>query len=594
MKLTPQRITLTNFRSYFGKHRIEPKVGPNYILSQNHDPMHDSNGGGKSTLVHAISWCLYGIIREKTKISVDVINYEATEVCVEVEFPGLTVKRYKKRGSAEVLSYSGPLAHIEAGVSEDIKPTQERLDRILGMDSALYFNALWLSNANTHFFRRTPGERQDILVDLIGGERIREARKNVEKAIKDLNLDLDRKRRELAGEQQEAKNAQTRIEDLLVAQEEEANRVEIARKQEQERLEAEARRIADLDEQLEGLEFELSRVEVEEQRCRAALPPSPQVAWGNVKTAEGRLAEARKRATALGSNIQVGGKCPTCSRPFEADSVHHAREAFEEASQEVQKLQRRVASERLNADEIQGRWSQLDTLLERKQAVNGRLESTRVLMKALLGAPPAPTAKSTSSMGRLQELLKKAQAELAKREARISEIQAGIELLELRLPKLQFWLTGFSGRGIQNLLLDDIRSLIRGFSVQYLAKLSGGILGIELPPSDKDFEIKMLYRGRMVSVDNLSDGELGRNGLAFLLALRRSLLYLNRCNLDFMVIDDAFGHLDATGQELTIEVANTLAEEIGTIFVTIPSDHPSIKPGQRILVSKKEGRTTVV
>jgi DNA repair exonuclease SbcCD ATPase subunit len=177
---------------------------------------------------------------------------------------------------------------------------------------------------------------------------------------------------------------------------------------------------------------------------------------------------------------------------------------------------------------------------------------------------------------------------------RIKKLEHDLDEARTALPKLKFWEEGFGSRGIQNLLLDDVRSLLGKFTQQYLQYFSGGVLGVEYPLSDKGFEIKIVSRDNETTVDTLSRGEIGRANIAVLLALRKTILFLNKCKLDFVILDDVVSDVDEAGEEALIELSNSLAKDVTNVFVTLPKKFDSIKPSQIISVVKEGGRSRVV
>src|ERR1700677_713562 len=80
------QVELENFRSYRGPHKFEIPVDPGlYLITGKNEvePRLGPNGVGKSTLLDAIYWCLYGKTTRGLKAG-DVIAWGQTQCSVTV------------------------------------------------------------------------------------------------------------------------------------------------------------------------------------------------------------------------------------------------------------------------------------------------------------------------------------------------------------------------------------------------------------------------------------------------------------------------------------------------------------------------------
>lgn len=195
-------ITLYNFRQYYKKQTIEFSKS----TKRNVTVIHGENGSGKTALLNAFLWCLYGdlnlpksdeIINEYAIVSANI--GDKVEAYVQLEFNSksldytLTRKISADKVSENEVHYHKPEVKLvyrtPEGQSEEVKnPTQE-INSILPKDLRSYF-----------FF---DGERIDNLSKKSGSEDIKKAIKTImgleilERAIKHTDEAKKRFRSEL-------------------------------------------------------------------------------------------------------------------------------------------------------------------------------------------------------------------------------------------------------------------------------------------------------------------------------------------------------------------------------------------------------------
>jgi DNA repair exonuclease SbcCD ATPase subunit/DNA repair exonuclease SbcCD nuclease subunit len=144
-------------------------------------------GAGKSTILEAFCWCLYGkFIRDKMAAD-DAINETAGQDCrVELRFPnGWSIVRFRKYVAKETdavgttVPYEGNGAKVfKDGIYQadfekgDARATQAKIDELLGADHEAFSKGVVLGqNAATNFISAGDEARRSIIESFLGLER---------------------------------------------------------------------------------------------------------------------------------------------------------------------------------------------------------------------------------------------------------------------------------------------------------------------------------------------------------------------------------------------------------------------------------------
>ncbi len=177
--MIPTRLTLSNFMCY----RADSVNGgpPSLDLDGLHVVcLAGENGAGKSALLDAITWALWGQARTADD---DLIAQGASEMFVEMEFlladQPYRVRRARQRGgtgkrggTTAGKSQLDLMVKGEAGwrtLSEtSVRETQARIEAILRMSYQTFINASFLLQGRAdEFTARTPAERKQVLAEIL-------------------------------------------------------------------------------------------------------------------------------------------------------------------------------------------------------------------------------------------------------------------------------------------------------------------------------------------------------------------------------------------------------------------------------------------
>lgn len=165
--MIPVKLELLNFLAYRTPDALD--------LSGMHMAcLAGANGAGKSSLLDAITWSLWG--KARTHTDNELIHGEETEMQVRLTFllEGnlYRVTRYRSRKGAGSSHLALELQNDDQwrSLSEStIRSTQDRITQLLRLDYSTFINSAFLMQGRAdEFTRKTPGERKAILSDVLG------------------------------------------------------------------------------------------------------------------------------------------------------------------------------------------------------------------------------------------------------------------------------------------------------------------------------------------------------------------------------------------------------------------------------------------
>ena len=169
--MIPQKLTVRNFLCY------REDVPPLDLRGVHVACLCGANGHGKSALLDAMTWCLWGQARTGGQNYNDLIAYGETECRVELDFQarGQTYRAIRRRrssgqGRTEVDLFVLDDADQPRPITGNtVRETNARIQRLVGMDYHTFVNTAFLLQGHSdEFTRKTPGERKDVLSAILG------------------------------------------------------------------------------------------------------------------------------------------------------------------------------------------------------------------------------------------------------------------------------------------------------------------------------------------------------------------------------------------------------------------------------------------
>jgi len=238
--MIPQRLTLRNFICY--RQASLDFTGIHLAC------LAGENGAGKSSLLDAITWALWG--KARARRDDDLIYFGEKEMVVELQFKLgeqlFSVMRRRKAGKrgTTVLEFQVRDGEKWRSLTEGgVRATQAKIEQLLLLDYDTFINSAFLRQGHADEFTiKTPAERKRVLSDILGldrwavyEERAKERLRRIEseRAMISLRLDeiqaeLDR-RPEYEAQLKAAEAAVAEITAVLAGVQEAYQRVETAR-----------------------------------------------------------------------------------------------------------------------------------------------------------------------------------------------------------------------------------------------------------------------------------------------------------------------------------------------------------------------------
>jgi DNA repair protein SbcC/Rad50 len=177
LKMIPLKLQLKNFLSY-GSDLQEVDFGPYNLIC-----LSGKNGHGKSALLDAITWALWGQARKvsaTSKPDEGLLRIGQRQMIVIFDFL-FNGDRYRIRREF-TSAYGKNYAYLDfallngedendviALTAKTIRETQKKIEDVLGLDFDSFINSAFLKQGQSNeFSRKSPKERKEILANILG------------------------------------------------------------------------------------------------------------------------------------------------------------------------------------------------------------------------------------------------------------------------------------------------------------------------------------------------------------------------------------------------------------------------------------------
>jgi exonuclease SbcC len=372
------------------------------------------NGAGKSALLDAITWALWG--KARARRDDELIYQSQTEMSVTFEFElsgnayrVIRARRGGTRGQGALdLQVRTPEGAFRTIAESTMRDTEAKIKELLRLDYDTFINSSFLlQNRADEFTVKTPAQRKQVLADILGlsawdryEERAKERIKNIEEQIRFVDARLQEidaevsRRPDYEIELREAQGAALEAADILRRAEDTLHTIQQAAL-ELRSVEAQA---ADLDKRISSAQSELAHIEKDRsagqarlEEFRRALEARERIESGYAALKEtqaahdalnaklGQLVQLNERKSKLEAAIADARRVVETEAQLAAQAVADCETRMGDLALEVQltQLQTQIQSIQARADETEAQRKQLAELVQAgadRRAQNGALK----------------------------------------------------------------------------------------------------------------------------------------------------------------------------------------------------------------------------
>ncbi len=270
-------------------------------------------------------------------------------------------------------------------------------------------------------------------------------------------------------------------------------------------------------------------------------------------------------------------------------------QSFRESTQPItQRVKALTAEESLAKIDLNKSWDVVQAATDASTSKTRLVESI-----SMLNADIEQLEQEQNPFG---DMLTDALAKQVEYQAQFKEIQEKYVTLRHALAINQFWLKGFSPSGLRSFMLEHIIPILNASAKKYSDLLTAGEMSITFHTKQKlksgkqteKFNIQVSQQHGGLSYQSNSMGERARANLVIALALGELASMRANKRIPFRFLDEPFENVDESGTEAIVELLNQQKELYDTVFVVTHQDHFKQLFPKKLVVKKSNGFSRLV
>ena len=513
------------------------------------------NGAGKSTMLDALCYALYGRGFRNLKKDLLVNSINQKELLVELDFT-IGNKDYKLIRGTKPNKFEIWCNDILINQDASVRDYQEHLENnILKMSYRSFTQVAILGSANfTPFMQLRAKDRRKLVEDLLDITIFTTMMQLLRKRKSNHALDVKENQHEIAILEERISGLNSQIDALRENRDEKILKFETTINQTQTNID---KLLGEVDEKTENV-VEKTRLITDKNTTEDRLKQTTDL--------ESQLERARKKAIADIKFYEDNDNCPTCKQDLTGE---HKEKCIQEKNQKVAEIKEAVST----LD------SQIGELHDRIQTIN-TVQSEIDEIQREIGLSQTEIVSNQKYISKLQKEIESLEEEQEGNSDAHEQVLKAEDDLHTLMKKKQHLADNGHYLEIATLLLRDqgVKEKIIKQYVPIMNKLINKFLaqlefyvGFEL---DEAFEETIKSRFRDVfKYENFSQGEKMRIDLALLFTWRAVARMKNSVNTNLLILDEVFdSSLDASGTDEFMKMLNTLTEKTNAFIISHKGD----------------------
>lgn len=613
------------------------------------DESANSNGAGKSSLVDALCWCLYGVTGRG--VSGDaVINKKAKKECVvgvEVWTEGLNCYYIERGRKSKRLGNNLIVQHIIVDGNDvgsgceltktTVADTQAVVNDLLGCSYEIFTSSIYaVQEKMPDLPALTDKNLKTLIEEAAGIDKLQRASEIAHAKYQDCVRLTTETQGKIENLTSELSNNKKLLDDVVYERETHIRNATIERAQQlryKDLLESELKKASALPvEAVEAIEKKKAEIQAkideyssieakgaEKQRLAMSAQSHCVMTKKEIEKEKEKIADLNKEINNL--EAKIGTHCSECGKVYQAEDLETAKKAIEtqianktkEVLKQIEDFKKQVAEAKVlakdaedfkksmpNATELMSAMNELNERLKKNQDVQFQIDTQKrelQNLKKTIEATEEVTVKGETPYNKTIKTLEESIAKLEKdKKERESEHEKYAEQQKIAEAVDEL----YSRKGIRAHILDTVTPFLNERTAFYLNTLSDGEITATWQTLTKtakgDFKEKFSIDVQSVKGANcfagLSGGEKRKVRVATSMALQDLVASRAKKPIDLYIADEVDHALDASGLERMMSILEEKAKQFGTALVI---SHNSLRDwiDNSIVVTKRDGISTV-
>lgn len=613
------------------------------------DESANSNGAGKSSLVDALCWCLYGVTGRG--VSGDaVINKKTKKECVvgvEVWTEGLNCYYIERGRKSSRIGNNLIVQHVIVDGNDvgsgceltktTVADTQAVVNDLLGCSYEIFTSSIYaVQEKMPDLPALTDKALKTLIEEAAGIDKLQRASEIAHAKYQDCVRLTTETQGKIENLTSELSNNKKLLDDVVYEKETHIRNATIERAQQlryKDLLESELKKASALPvEAVEAIEKKKAEIQAkideysfieakgaEKQRLAMSAQSHCVMTKKEIEKEKEKIADLNKEINNL--EAKIGTHCSECGKVYQAEDLETAKKAIEtqianktkEVLKQIEDFKNQVAEAKVlakDAEDFKKSMPSVTKLMSAMNELNERLKKNQDVqfqidtqkrelqnLKKTIEATEEVTVKGETPYNKTIKTLEESIAKLEKdKKERESEHEKYAEQQKIAEAVDEL----YSRKGIRAHILDTVTPFLNERTAFYLNTLSDGEITATWQTLTKtakgDFKEKFSIDVQSVKGANcfagLSGGEKRKVRVATSMALQDLVASRAKKPIDLYIADEVDHALDASGLERMMSILEEKAKQFGTALVI---SHNSLRDwiDNSIVVTKRDGISTV-